>query len=101
MPTSKSHYWSASYIAPPASKLFPFQAVYAFVALGLVLALLLFGLLFIALWRCCVIVLDRRQYALFLKEAEMARYAANHNANDLYKSPITTFQNPMYGKKDS
>ena len=36
--------------------------------------------------------------ARFDKETQDMLYAANQNANDIYKSPITEYKNPMYGK---
>ena len=48
--------------------------------------------------QCYIVIDDRRQYAAYLKEEEMLRYATNHNANAMYRSPITTYRNPTYGK---
>ena len=50
------------------------------------------------LLQCYIVIDDRRQYAAYLKEEEMLRYATNHNANAMYRSPITTYRNPTYGK---
>jgi len=39
---------------------------------------------------------DARAYAKFLDEKDNMKFAQNQN--NLYRSPISTFQNPMYGK---
>ncbi len=60
--------------------------------------IILIGLLTFLFYKCYIEIDDRRQFAKYQKEEEMLRYAANHNANFLYKSPTTTYRNPMYGK---
>jgi len=36
--------------------------------------------------------------AKFNKEVEATKFATNQNPNDIYRSPITEYKNPMYGK---
>ena len=43
-------------------------------------------------------VSDRREFANYQKNTDMVRRAVYHTPNDMYKSPITKFENPMYGK---
>lgn len=59
---------------------------------------LLLGLLSICFYKCCIVIDDRRQYANFRKEVENMKSGVNQNASELYKSPITRFENPMFGK---
>ena len=40
--------------------------------------------------------MPRREYAQFKKEREQMKYATNQN--QMYKSPISKFENPMFGK---
>ena len=68
------------------------------ITLGLFAAIVLIGLLTFLFYKCYIVIDDRRQYAAYLKEEEMLRYATNHNANAMYRSPITTYRNPTYGK---
>ncbi|XP_059099123.1 integrin beta-PS-like [Tigriopus californicus] len=64
-----------------------------------VAGLVLLGLAFICCYKCYLVFDDRRQYAKFSKEAEQLRYAGNQNANDVYRSPITIYKNPMHGRE--
>jgi hypothetical protein len=60
--------------------------------------IILIGLLTFLFYKCYIVIDDNRQFARYQKEEEMLRYATNHNANTMYKSPISTYRNPMYGK---
>ena len=69
------------------------------VSLTSVLSVLVIGLISLLVYKLCIEVHDRRQYAQFKKaEALNMQFAINQNASELYKSPITTTLNPMYGK---
>lgn len=67
-------------------------------SLGAGALVLLLGLLSICFYKCCIVIDDRRQYANFRKEVENMKSGVNQNASELYKSPITRFENPMFGK---
>ena len=67
-------------------------------SLGAGALVLLIGLLSIFIYKCCIVIDDRRQYANFRKEVENMKSGVNQNASELYKSPITRFENPMFGK---
>ena len=68
-------------------------------SLGAGALVLLIGLLSIFIYKCCIVIDDRRQYANFRKEVENMKSGVNQNASELYKSPITRFENPMYEGK--
>lgn len=57
-------------------------------------AILLIGLLLIAIWKIYVTINDRREYARFLKANETAR--PHVVTNPLYEKPEVTVANPMY-----
>ena len=59
---------------------------------------LLLGILSIVFYKCFIVIDDRRQYANFRREVENMKSGVNQNASELYKSPITRFENPMFGK---
>lgn len=65
----------------------------------LIAALVFLGLLGICFYKIYIVVDDRRQYAKFSNEADNLRHASNQNANDMYRSPITLYENPMHGKE--
>lgn len=60
--------------------------------------ILLLGILSIVFYKCFIVIDDRRQYANFRREVENMKSGVNQNASELYKSPITKFENPMFGK---
>ncbi len=68
------------------------------ISLSLFGAILLIGLLALLIWKCYIVVDDRRIVAKFDKETKDLLYATNQNPNDIYRSPITKYENPMYGK---
>ncbi len=68
------------------------------ISLGMFGLIILLGLLTLLFWKCYIVIDDRRIYAKFEKESKELRFAANQNPNDIYKSPITEYKNPMYGK---
>ena len=61
-------------------------------------AVLAIGLLSIIFYKVFIVIDDRRQYANFKREVENMKSGVNQNASELYKSPITRFENPMFGK---
>ena len=72
--------------------------LYGGIGIGAGALVLLIGLLSILVYKCYIVVDDRRQYASFQKEADRMKSGVNQNASELYKSPITRFENPMFGK---
>lgn len=62
----------------------------------IVALVLLISLIAIIIYKVFIEVKGRRQVAMFEKQKQQAAYARNDNV--MYKSPITTFKNPMYGK---
>ena len=70
----------------------------AYVGVGAGVLVLLIGLLSILFFKCYIVIDDRRQYAQFQKDVDMMKSSVNQNASELYKSPITRFENPMFGK---
>jgi len=65
-------------------------------SLGAGALVLLLGLLSILFYKCYIVIDDRRQYARFQSEAQLAKFGINQSG--IYKSPITRTVNPMYGK---
>jgi len=72
--------------------------LFAGLGIGAGALVLLIGLLSILFYKCYIVIDDRRQYASFQKEADRMKSGVNQNASELYKSPITRFENPMFGK---
>ena len=58
----------------------------------------LIGLFSIIFYKCYIEIDGRRQYAKFQREIDSMKSGVNQNASELYKSPITRFENPMFGK---
>ena len=69
------------------------------ITLGVFGAVLLLGILVILAFKAFQIMSYRRECAKFDKLVAEAKYAANQTPNDIYRSPVTTFKNPMYGKE--
>ena len=67
-----------------------------FIALAIIIVLA--GIVLALIWKCYIVIDDRRMYAKFEKDRKQLQYATNQNPNDIYKSPITEYRNPMYGK---
>ena len=43
---------------------------------------------------------DRRQFAEFQSQLNQTKNAVNIMPNDIYKSPITKFENPTFGSEE-
>ena len=67
------------------------------VTLGVFGAVLLLGLLGICAFKGIQMLQYRRECAHFDRLVQEAKYATNQTPNEMYKSPITTYKNPMYG----
>ncbi|RWS27736.1 integrin beta-PS-like protein, partial [Leptotrombidium deliense] len=67
------------------------------VVIGLILFIVLLGLLLLLLWKICVIIHDRREFAKFEKERQNAKWDTGENP--IYKQATSTFRNPTYGGK--
>ena len=58
----------------------------------------LIGIFSIIFYKCYIVIDSKREYARFVKQANTMNFPVNQNSNELYKSPITKFENPMFGK---
>jgi len=67
------------------------------VTLGVFGAVLLLGLLGICAFKGIQMLQYRRECAHFERLVQEAKYATNQTPNEMYRSPITTYKNPMYG----
>lgn len=66
----------------------------AFTSIGIVLAVIFgLGILGILIWKCRNMRLDRIEYEEFYKRTQEA--FSKREENPLYKSPVTTYRNPM------
>lgn len=70
----------------------------AYIGGGALAMVLLLGLATIIIYKCYIVIDDRKQYANFKREVENMKSGVNQNSSELYKSPITRFENPMFGK---
>jgi len=68
------------------------------ISLASIGTVLIGGIIALICWKCCAEIHDRQQYAEFKREVENMKSGVNQNASELYKSPITKFENPMFGK---
>ncbi|RWS14876.1 integrin beta-PS-like protein [Dinothrombium tinctorium] len=66
------------------------------VVIGLIIFIVLLGLLLLLLWKICVIIHDRREFAKFEQERQNAKWDTGENP--IYKQATSTFKNPLYGK---
>ncbi|XP_063976394.1 integrin beta-PS-like [Diachasmimorpha longicaudata] len=64
------------------------------VAIGVVVATVLLGLLGLVIWKVLTTIHDRREYAKFEKERSSAKWGRDENP--LYKPSTTTFSNPTF-----
>uniref|UniRef100_A0A0C9PS78 Integrin beta n=1 Tax=Fopius arisanus TaxID=64838 RepID=A0A0C9PS78_9HYME len=64
------------------------------VAIGVVVATVLLGLLGLLLWKVLTTLHDRKEYAKFEKERSSAKWGRDENP--LYKPSTTTFSNPTF-----
>ena len=68
------------------------------ISMGVFAALLVIGLVTILIYKCVLVIDYKRECAVFERQLKEAKYAANQTPNEMYRSPITKFENPMYGK---
>jgi len=67
------------------------------IVLGVIAGIVLVGLALLLIWRLLVSIHDRREYARFEKERQLAKWEGGENP--IYKQATTTFKNPTYGGK--
>ena len=68
---------------------------------GLLALILLLGLLLVCAYKFCIVISDRKAVAKFEKELANTKFAMNEMPSDIYKSPVTRFENPMYKKGEN
>ncbi|XP_017782701.1 PREDICTED: integrin beta-nu-like [Nicrophorus vespilloides] len=62
------------------------------IAIAVSLCVIMAPLVMVLIWRFTTYVKDKKEWAQHMKQLERCEY---NNMNPLYKSPITTFKNPM------
>jgi len=67
------------------------------IVIGVIVGIVLVGLLFLLIWKLLTTIHDRREFAKFEKERQMAKWDTGENP--IYKQATTTFKNPTYGGK--
>ncbi len=68
------------------------------ISLGMLGLIVLLGLLTLLFYKCYIVIEDRREVANFQMQKNNEKFATNENPSEIYKSPITEYKNPMYGK---
>jgi len=66
------------------------------VVVGVIGAIVLIGLAVLLLWKMVTTIQDRREFAKFQKESQLAKWDTVENP--IYKQATSTFQNPLYKK---
>lgn len=61
---------------------------------GVIGGVVLIGLALLLIWKLIMIIRDRQEFEKFMKENEKARW--NATSNPIYRSAVTTVQNPQY-----
>ncbi|KAH6940080.1 hypothetical protein HPB50_024645 [Hyalomma asiaticum] len=67
------------------------------IILGVILGIVLIGLALLLIWKLFTTIHDRREFAKFEKERQMAKWDTGENP--IYKGAVSTFKNPTYGGK--
>jgi len=67
------------------------------IVLGVIVGIVLVGLALLLIWKLLTTIHDRREYAKFEKERQLAKWDTGENP--IYKQAVTTFKNPIYGGK--
>jgi len=67
------------------------------IILGVIGAVVAIGFALLLLWKLYTIIHDRREFARFEKERQMAKWDTGENP--IYKQATSTFKNPTYGGK--
>ncbi|XP_076361128.1 integrin beta-PS-like [Tachypleus tridentatus] len=65
------------------------------IVLGVIGGIVLVGLALLLIWKLLTTIHDRREFAKFEKERQMAKWDTGENP--IYKQATTTFKNPTYG----
>jgi protocadherin alpha len=66
------------------------------IIIGVIVGIILIGLALLLIWKICVTLHDRREFARFENERENALWEAGQNP--IYKQATSTYQNPQFGK---
>ncbi|XP_045025979.1 integrin beta-PS isoform X1 [Daphnia magna] len=67
------------------------------IILGVIGAVVAIGFALLLLWKLFTVIHDRREFARFEKERQMAKWDTGENP--IYKQATSTFKNPTYGGK--
>ncbi|CAN7996664.1 unnamed protein product, partial [Ixodes hexagonus] len=67
------------------------------IILGVIIGIVLIGLALLLIWKLFTTIHDRREFAKFEKERQMAKWDTGENP--IYKGAVSTFKNPTYGGK--
>ncbi|RWS10657.1 integrin beta-PS-like protein, partial [Dinothrombium tinctorium] len=67
------------------------------IVIGVIIGIVLVGLALLFIWKILTTIHDRREFAKFEKERQMAKWDTGENP--IYKQATTTFKNPTYGGK--
>lgn len=67
------------------------------IVLGVIGGIVLVGLALLLIWKLLTTIHDRREFAKFEKERQMAKWDTGENP--IYKQATSTFKNPTYGGK--
>lgn len=67
------------------------------IILGVIGGIVAVGLCLLIIWKLLTTIHDRREFAKFEKERQMAKWDAGENP--IYKQATSTFKNPTYGGK--
>lgn len=67
------------------------------IVLGVMAAIVLIGLAILLLWKLFTTIKDKREFAKFEKERQMAKWDTGENP--IYKQATSTFKNPTYAGK--
>ncbi|XP_023210792.1 integrin beta-PS-like [Centruroides sculpturatus] len=67
------------------------------IVLGVIGGIVAVGLALLLIWKLLTTIHDRREFAKFEKERQMAKWDTGENP--IYKQATSTFKNPTYGGK--
>jgi integrin beta 1 len=67
------------------------------IVIGVIVGIVLVGLALLLIWKLLTTIHDRREFARFEKERQMAKWDTGENP--IFKQATTTFKNPTYGGK--
>uniref|UniRef100_A0A646QHC7 Integrin beta n=1 Tax=Hemiscolopendra marginata TaxID=943146 RepID=A0A646QHC7_9MYRI len=67
------------------------------IVLGVIIGIVAIGLCLLLIWKLLTTIHDRREFAKFEKERQMAKWDTGENP--IFKQATSTFKNPTYGGK--